>query len=62
MSTIPIIPVTVEELIAEKEALEKTAGLTFEELSERTHTDLSRDQVDILFRLEGLVEMLRLEQ
>lgn len=61
MTTIPIIDVTVDDLRMEKHELETRAALTFEELSERDFENLSREQVDILFRLESIVEMLRLE-
>lgn len=61
MTTIPIVDVTVDELRAEKRELESRAGLTFQELSERSFENLTRDQVDILFRLESIVEMLQLE-
>ncbi|TLP98496.1 hypothetical protein FEF26_04895 [Nesterenkonia salmonea] len=61
MTTIPIVDVTVEDLRTEKRELEARARLTFEELSERDFEDLTRDQVDILFRLESIVEMLQLE-
>lgn len=61
MATIPIVPVTADDLRAEKAELEERAGMSFEELSEHPHNDLTRAQVDILFRLEGVVEMLRLE-
>lgn len=61
MTTIPIVEVTVDDLRMEKRELETRAALTFEELSERDLENLTRDQVDILFRLESIVEMLRLE-
>lgn len=61
MTTIPIIDVTVDDLHMEKRELETRAGSTFEELSSRGFEDLSREQVDILFQLESIVEMLRLE-
>ncbi|OSM44623.1 hypothetical protein [Nesterenkonia sp. PF2B19] len=61
MTTIPIAHVTAEDLRAEKAELEARAGMSFDELSQCSDDELTRAQVDILFRLEGVVEMLRLE-
>lgn len=62
MTTIPITTVTVDDLRAEKGWLEERAGMAFEDLLEAGNQGtLSREQVDILFQLESVVEMLRIE-
>lgn len=63
MTTIPITTVTVDDLRTEKSRLEERAGMAFEDLVEAADQGtLSREQVDILFQLESVVEMLRIEE
>lgn len=63
MTTIPITDVTVGDLRAEKSRLEERAGMPFEDLLEAADQGtLTREQVDILFQLESVVEMLRIEE